>query len=1150
MKKVSFSLLMMMVCLFAINVTAQDFDQQIMNHFKTQLENNELQASDVQWNITGTNTSRTSGVHHIYFRQELNGLDVYGTESGIHITSTGDVIAEDSRFISQVSNRTSHGVAPNLGAVQAVQKAANYFGYNITESLNVISREQGVSQETKISKGGISLSDIPARLMYQVDANEELVLVWDVSIEEVSRMNWWNVRINAMTGTIVDQVNWMVTCADLNHDHSHDDDKAIDHHKNLFDIPNYVAETAEQGGCVECYEVFGIPTESPLYGPRTILTNPAHPIASPFGWHDTNGAAGAEFTDTEGNNVDAFDANTGFQPDGGTDLVFTGFPFDIVYTNATQYESSSITQLFYLNNVMHDIIYLYGMDEAGGNFQVTNYTGQGAGGDSVNANAQIGVNCNATFGTPPDGSSPSMNMFICNDRDGDFDNLVVFHEYGHGVSNRLTGGPNNTGCLGNSEQMGEGWSDYLGAIFTIEPGDVGTDVRGVGTYLFGQSAGGNGIRPFPYSTDMGVNPHTYSDISSVSIPHGVGSVWAMMLWELTWELIDEHGFDNNIFNFTGDVNLDAGNIQALALVMEGMKMQPCNPGFVDGRDAIFAADQALYGGANECLIWDAFARRGLGLSADQGSSNSVNDGTEAFDTPSGVASFTAPNDVCEGSPVLTDLGGGNPFGGVYSGPGVTDDGNGSTYSFDPVAAGPGVHTISYEVQSGACSIASTDTDDIEVLAISAAPATTGDSIICGEMDATVTATPNNATNVIYWYDAPTGGNFIIEGPSYTFSPTLTTSVYAQERPPAPTSKLVISELTFETPDRLEIQNVGDAFDYTGYTVALSDEPFGTLNNVNPVTQTLGNMGADSVVAWSDDAASGDYWGSNIWWGNGDGWVLIIDPAGNVVDSVFWNMTEATIATFNVTVNGFNITASDLDFIGDGVSLTVTCNNSFRRVADTDTGADFLDACLASDFGTPNTDIGDVSGDLGCLGARGEAEVIVGADTIDPTITCPADETVTVNNGEQFTLLDYTPLATAADNCTPNPAKTQTPAAGTQVGPGTTTVTITATDDAGNDVSCTFDIIVEELLSVEDVALENGVTLFPNPTTGMLTLRNDSSLELTNAVVTDVNGRIINTINLSSAGTQTTISLESVATGLYFVKINSETSSIVKRIVKR
>jgi hypothetical protein len=101
-----------------------------------------------------------------------------------------------------------------------------------------------------------------------------------------------------------------------------------------------------------------------------------------------------------------------------------------------------------------------------------------------------------------------------------------------------------------------------------------------------------------------------------------------MLWELHWNLIDEYGFKNDVYKPwpTG------GNNLAIQLIMDGMKFQPCRPGFVDGRDAILAADQALTDGENQCLIWSAFAKRGLGFSADQGSSEDRSDGTEAFDT--------------------------------------------------------------------------------------------------------------------------------------------------------------------------------------------------------------------------------------------------------------------------------------------------------------------------------------------------------------------------------------------------------------------------------------------------------------------------------------------------------------------------------------
>ena len=63
--------------------------------------------------------------------------------------------------------------------------------------------------------------------------------------------------------------------------------------------------------------------------------------------------------------------------------------------------------------------------------------------------------------------------------------------------------------------------------------DTGTTARGVGSYLLYEAPTGPGIRPFPYSTDMAVNPLTYGELSAgtLSVPHGVGTVWATAVWE-------------------------------------------------------------------------------------------------------------------------------------------------------------------------------------------------------------------------------------------------------------------------------------------------------------------------------------------------------------------------------------------------------------------------------------------------------------------------------------------------------------------------------------------------------------------------------------------------------------------------------------------
>ncbi|MBK5212332.1 MAG: M36 family metallopeptidase [Flavobacteriaceae bacterium] len=1149
MKKVTQSFILAIMCVFSGTLVAQNLSKAINQQLNYFVEQNELLPQDVQWQITSETVSSISGIHHVYFRQLFNGIEIYGTESSIHTMANGKVISKDSKFIKNTVEKLKGSNKPGLTPALAVKAVALQLGYSASGSFNVLEASKGIDRATLLSDGGISLSPIPAKLIYAITETGDLVLSWDISIQEKSQQDWWSVRVNATTGEIINKANWMVSCG-LDHDHSNDV-KEMNFNTNLYDIPNYKEVLGGAPSvCTECYEVFKLPIESPYFGARTIEVQPANPIASPYGWHDTNGATGAEYTVTRGNNANAYeDGNhSGYQPNGGSNLEFTGYPFSQTYTNANQYEDAAITNLFYINNVFHDIMYQYGFDEAGGNFQENNYGNGGAGSDSVNAEAQDGSGtCNANFGTPPDGGNPTMQMYICGDKDGDFDSLVIIHEYGHGVSNRLTGGPNNANCLSNQEQMGEGWSDFFGALLTIKPGDVGATPRGVGTYLFGQGPGGAGIRDYPYSTDMGVNPQTYDFIKTAAVPHGVGSVWAEMLWEVAWALIAEHGYDTNPYNFTGDVNQDAGNIMALALVTEGMKLQPCSPGFVDGRDAIFAADQAIYGGANECLLWDAFARRGLGYSASQGSSGSRSDGTQAFDTPSQTAALSVLEEVCATSEVLTDLGGGTPSGGIYSGPGVTDNGNGSTFTFDPAAAGVGVKTITYDIQAGPCSVASSATDTIEVLAVPAGPVTIGVSDFCVGDPVTVTATLNDPNNVIRWFDAQTGGNFLFEGTSYTFTPTGTTNVYAQESAPGPLSQLVISEISLETPDRLEIQNVGIAKNYTGYKVAVSEQPYNNINVVNSTVKTLGNMGANSVVVYNDDGGAG-YWGSNIWWNeDGTGWIVIIDPSGNVVDSVFWNFSAAQIAGFNVTIGGFNITAADLDWTGIGASFTSDCGSqSFRRNGDTNTAADWSGICLPSDFGTPNSDIN--VGLSGCPGERTPTAVV--ADAVNPVITCPANVTVQVSPGQQFTLPDYTGDASATDNCSPAPIITQVPVAGTMVGAGVTTMTMTATDAAGNQDTCTFTVTVDVLIGVGENEFYNNLLLYPNPTTGELTLMNKTTAQLKNLVITDVKGRIIRTIDLTGAGLETNFSLESLATGMYFVKINAEETSIVRRIVKQ
>lgn len=678
--------------------------------------------------------TRHNGITHVWMQQYIDGLPVALGVANANINADQQVLSLHSRMSAEAVRRTANR-EPTLSAVEAVLRYAAERGLDG----EVAPQEIGRSSDTVLVLSGGSLADgeIPARLSWY-EHKGELALVWDIAVDHRDHPDWYNVFVDAHTGEILFAVNWTQEAT---------------------------------------YRVFPEPLEHPGEGPDQLVTDPHDVDASPNAWHDDGNQT---YTDTRGNNVAAqedTDANNsgGRRPDGGTELVFD-FPIDLTTQQPNEYEEFAVTNLFYWNNRLHDVLWHFGFDEPAGNFQVDNFGRGGLGGDRVNADAQDGSGTNnANFGTPPDGNSPRMQMFrftgstpatlrvdapapsagdytaaaagfgsaildpgtsgsfelvsdgsaspeqgcgaltgftagnialvrrggcqfgtkslnaenagasavvVINndggngtismsggndggqvtipaamignqdgntivadlgstvtgrlfnasgaglDRDSDLDAGIIAHEYGHGVSNRLTGGPSNTSCLAGSQQAGEGWSDYLALWFTAKVGDQASDPRGVGSWAtFRDNIPGAGIRPWPYTRDMTVNPSTYESIGSVSVPHGVGTVFNTALWDLYWNLVDKYGFDPDFIGGNG------GNHVAMQLVLDGMKLQPCFPTFLDTRDAMLLADEANNNGANQCEIWEAFARRGMGLDADDGGSSSSLNVTNGFELP-------------------------------------------------------------------------------------------------------------------------------------------------------------------------------------------------------------------------------------------------------------------------------------------------------------------------------------------------------------------------------------------------------------------------------------------------------------------------------------------------------------------------------------
>ncbi|RZS93360.1 M36 family metallopeptidase [Aquimarina brevivitae] len=628
-------LYLLVVLLLTISTTLiaqQNFDAIVRDHFSDDLQKNSSEVDKAEWVITDVVPSLNPNVKHVYVQQRFQGIPIKFATYKLTIRDGKKVTWTIDQFIKDVESKVVSAKS-SLSPESAISTVASKHSIAVPSGLQKSTLTKNNAPVFEYKTNGATLEPIKVNQEF-IEHEGKLKLTWNVSLYPKDGQHWWNANVDATTGKILYEEDWVISCDFGTPDHS-------THGHSSASVLNKTAENNIIGPmpalAPDSYNVYAVPVESPIHGGRSIVTNPADPIASPFGWHDTNGSAGAEFTITRGNNVWAQeDRNgnngTGFSPDGGSGLDFN-FPIDLSQS-PTSYQSGAITNLFYWNNIVHDVFYQYGFDEASGNFQENNYGKGGAGSDSVNADAQDGSGTNnANFATPGDGGNPRMQMFLWNQtnpgRDGDLDNVIIIHEYGHGISIRLVGGPNSN-TLGGSEQMGEGWSDWFGLMLTMKPGDVGTAGRGVGSYVLGQPADGAGIRPTRYSIDRSINNTDYADIDGLAVPHGVGYAWATILWDMTWALIDAEGFDPDLYNGTG------GNNIALALVTEGLKNTANNPGFVSGRDGILQADQDLYGGQYNCIIWKAFADRGVGQGANEnnnGGSNGKTDQTVSFVNP-------------------------------------------------------------------------------------------------------------------------------------------------------------------------------------------------------------------------------------------------------------------------------------------------------------------------------------------------------------------------------------------------------------------------------------------------------------------------------------------------------------------------------------
>ena len=757
------------------NAHSQDYEGIIKNYLSGS-KGKELARTELRnFEISNEDHSQELNSEIVKIQQTYNGIPVYNSVGTALIQNLNVKYFTDNFVYDFARVSAPNATLSDKDAFNSISKKFHF--KNIDFKITDIDAKIDIN--TQVAK---------RRLVY-FKGDQNLILCYEFFFEQKGTSNYWNILVDANTGEIVEQNNLTVSC-NFNHDaynHTFDDHlpesvgiSTPNRNKKLDVVANNAS-----------YRVFALPVEGPTFGGRSLEVNPWFLDASPQGWQSIGNA---NYNTTQGNNVYAYsdhdNSNVPQQvPFGGSSNVF-----DFSYSalgSANENLSAATTNLFYVNNKMHDIMYRFGFTETARNFQSSNFGKGGGENDYVRAESQDGGgNNNANFSTPIDGSLPRMQMYLwdsnlvdakrlyynspseavsrlaksfgsqfgpaldqtgvtgniklasvidgcsalpnnsllnnialvergncsfvikvknvqdagavgaivynattsaaigtmggtdtsitipsiiiensegeyirsllarpttvnatlkfsrfdANYLDGSFDNGIIAHEYGHGISNRNTGdGYRCLNTANSNEQMGEGWSDFFALMLTNQPNATAAVSRGIGTYASGQATNGSGIRPQKYSPDFSVNNVTYgytngktyvdSNGTTQIDVHTVGFVWATMLWDLHWNFAQKYAYAADVA-----ANTTSGSGKVLQLVIDGLKLQSCSPTFINGRDAILAADAAK-GGADRCMIWNTFAKRGLGLNASAGSKTGT--GTGINDQ---VEDFTAPAD--------------------------------------------------------------------------------------------------------------------------------------------------------------------------------------------------------------------------------------------------------------------------------------------------------------------------------------------------------------------------------------------------------------------------------------------------------------------------------------------------------------------------
>jgi len=563
-----------------------------------------------------------AGIQHIVWAQTAGGIATFDNDLRANVTADGRLVNVLGSPLPDLSERVA-ALVPSVDATGAVSAALRSVGREL-RSARVLSRGVGPKQPTRLAGGhraNLVFFNTPrgVKLAWRATAFADADEVYDTVVDAVS-------------GEVLRRVN----------------------------------EVAHASG-----DAWGYYPGAAVGGSQLTRTFAA-------GWSTISTRLEGDFVHVfrDINDDDIAGASEQVPSNGGGNwtypfMEFTSNPLSMCSPSQCSWDSyepgppaswktndeQNATQVFYFVNTFHDWLAgaPFGFDAASGNFEF---------GDKVKAHANDGANKgtintflgpgmpdeahvnNANMLTLPDDTPPIMQMYLFTsttgpnpppgvpldptpDVNGGDDASIVYHEYTHGLSNRLITYSDGFGALDSwqSGAMGEAWSDWYAMDYLASHSDTGSapfyadDTATEGEIVLGSYAD-NGQRLLrtegldcpvgssdpncPGTSTADAGGYTYGDFGKVFVAgpevHADGEIWAQTLWDLR----------------------DAIDIEdARFLITEAMRLSPPNPSFLDMRNAILLADVADGGTDNSTAIWQVFADRGMGFFAHATNANDV-----------------------------------------------------------------------------------------------------------------------------------------------------------------------------------------------------------------------------------------------------------------------------------------------------------------------------------------------------------------------------------------------------------------------------------------------------------------------------------------------------------------------------------------------